>query len=493
MLKPNLLFLYTDEQAVGTMAAYGNNRIQTPNMDRLASQGVVFERAYVSQPVCTPSRSTILTGLYPHTNGCTQNNIRLGEEVLCLPELGDFSDYHAAHFGKWHLGDELFAQHNFAEWVSIEDGYIMSYGPGRDPKANCSYYHWLLQQGFTPNTSTAGIRCFDRGFCARLPEQFSKPAFLAQEASRFIRENKDCPFILYVNFLEPHPPFFGPRDGQYNPDEVPLPPNFQDVPGPEQPLKVRLLREFYRGDEGAHGSPLPSEADWRRLIARYWGLCSQVDAYMGRILDTLVEYGLESNTVVVFTSDHGDMMGSHRLVGKCVQYEEAVRVPLVIRSPWLKGAPRRVATPVSQVDLVPTLLDQLGQPIPSHLQGRSWLPYLEGGGPFPGEDVFIEWNGPDSGIEITAQHAAKLGISPEAAQSALWDPVRTIVSPEGWKLNCSPLGEHELYNLQEAPFETRNLIRDPSTRSLVRSLYERIISWQERVNDPVDLSRCRFP
>ena len=111
MKKPNLLFVYTDEQAFNTLAAYGNNQIEMPNLNRLAEESIVFDQAYVSQPVCTPSRSTLLTGLYPHTNGCTENNIPLRPETACLPEMLKAGEYVCGHFGKWHLGDELFAQH----------------------------------------------------------------------------------------------------------------------------------------------------------------------------------------------------------------------------------------------------------------------------------------------------------------------------------------------------------------------------------------------
>lgn len=467
MPTPNLLFIYTDEQAAGTMRAYGNDLIETPNMDRLAADGVVFEQAYCTQSVCTPSRSSILTGLYPHATGCTANNIPLPADVRCLPELADFSGYRTGHFGKWHLGDEIFAQHGFQEWVSMEDGYRKYYGPQRDRTAHSTYYHWLVEQGFQPQVSDDGFAVFPRQFCTRLPEQYGKPAYLAREASRFIRQNRQRPFILYVNFLEPHMPFFGPRDDQYDPDEVPLPHNFHAVPGHDQPARLRQLWQHYQ-EKGASGISLTSEAGWRRLIANYWGLCSLVDTYLGKILDTLAECGLADSTIVVFTSDHGDMMGSHGLVAKTTQYQEAVRVPLLMRVPWLKQAPARVPQPVSQVDLVPTLLDLLGQPVPANLQGNSWAPYLENPDRFPARDVFIQWNSPG-------------------------DPVRTIIIPDGFKLNCSPLGEHELYDLVNDPGETCNLIRDPTHVFLILGLYQVILAQQQRVSDPLDLSQCEFP
>jgi len=495
--RPNLLFIYTDEQAARTMAAYGNDVIETPNLNRFAQDAIVFENAYVTQPVCTPSRSSLLTGLYPHANGCTENNIPLDEEVPCLPEIGDFSDYRTAHFGKWHLGDEVFAQHGFDEWRSTEDAYRRFYRPGRDRNQHCDYYHWLINHGMKPPDSGQGFSYFMRSFAARLPEELGKPAFLAEEASRFIRENRARPFILYVNFLEPHMPFFGPRDDQHDPEALPLPANFDAHPGPDQPLKLRLFREQYR-HRGAGTGPLGPETNWRRLIANYWGLCSLVDTHFGKIVDTLSECGLDDNTIVVYTSDHGDMMGSHGLVGKCTQYEEASRVPLMLRAPWLDRPCRRISSPVSHIDLVPTLLELMGQLSPSHLQGQSWVADLQEQGGFPGRDVLVEWNGPNSGAHLKDDdgemyhYMARLA-SEQEANAAFADPVRTIVSASGWKFNCNPRRQHELYNLREDPAETTNRMGDPAVRDLVHDLYDRILEWQKRVGDTVDLSGCSLP
>ena len=143
--KPNLLFIYTDEQACKTLAAYGNTRIQMPNLNRFAEQATVFEQAYVSQPVCTPSRSTLLTGQWPHSNGCTQNNVPLKPQTPCLPEMVSDHDYLFAHYGKWHLGDEIYAQHGFEDWISIEDAYSSYYSPGHNPDDRSTYHQFLTQ------------------------------------------------------------------------------------------------------------------------------------------------------------------------------------------------------------------------------------------------------------------------------------------------------------------------------------------------------------
>lgn len=485
MRRPNLLFLFTDEQRRDTLGAYGNSLIQTPNLDRLAARSTVFERAYVTQPVCTPSRSTLLTGLYPHQNGCVENNIPVRSETPCFPELLPSGSHVCGYHGKWHLGDEIFAQHGFTDWVSVDDGYAGYYGADRDPEARSTYHAYLLEQGFRPAN---GAR-FTRNETAALPEEHSKPAYLAREASRFILEHRDEPFALFVNFFEPHMPFTGPRDGQYDRASIPLPPNFDSVPGPGQPLKARLFHEAYR-ELGMDG-PLLTADDWRDLIARYWGLCSQVDTHAGSILETLKTQGLWDDTVIVYTSDHGDMMGSHQLVAKCVMYEEAVSVPLIVK---LQGQREgsRVSRPVSQVDLVPTLLDALGAPGCETLPGSSWFPALTSDGDVPGGDVFVEWQGHNNGFgdriaEVVLPDSMTRDYSREEAVAATRDPVRTLLTPDGWKFNCSQLGEHELYSLQEDPGETANLAGDPVYRATMQELLSRIRSWQAAVGDAVTL------
>ncbi len=483
MPSPNLLFIYTDEQAFNTLAAYGNAQIEMPNLNRLAEQSIVFEQAYVTQPVCTPSRASLLTGLYPHTSGCTENNMPLPAHSPCLPELLTPGRYVTGHFGKWHLGDELFPQHGFGEWVSSEDAYNGHFSPGQDRGATSSYHNFLVAHGLRPKNG----RRFSRGEAARLPEALGKPAFLANKAADFIRRHKADPFVLYVNFLEPHMPFFGPRDGQYPVSSIPLPPNFSDVPGPEHPLKTRLIREHYLR-HGHSGMPLRTGADWGRMIANYWGLCSLVDTHIGHILNTLDSCGLRDNTIVVFTSDHGDMMGAHQLLAKCVMYQEAIRVPMMIRLPGQRRG-GTVSGPVSQVDLVPTLLDLLEQPIPNHFEGRSLRTVVESGGRAT-DPVFVEWNGPNNGLgDVTGAVQTPDWMTEiadtDAIRAAMTDPVRTIITADGWKLNCSPLGEHELYHLREDPHETRNVLAEH--RRLARKLRGKITKWQRRTGDAVPL------
>ncbi|MHC4873886.1 MAG: sulfatase-like hydrolase/transferase [Planctomycetota bacterium] len=487
MNKPNILFIYTDEQAVNTLAAYGNNQIEMPALNRLSSQSTVFENAYVTQPVCTPSRSSLVTGLYPHTNGCIENNIPLRAETKCLPEMLSDKSYVSAHFGKWHLGDELFSQHGFDNWAGIEDAYNNYFSEGKDRNTFSHYHNFLIDRGYKPQTG----KHFRRKEAAGLPEEVSKPAFLAEKAEEFITENKDKPFILYINFLEPHMPFTGPRDTQYDPAEMPLPENFEDSLSDAQPLKTRLFAETYF-KRGYEGQALQTKEDWQSLISRYWGLCSQIDTYIGKVLDCLESHGLTDNTVIVFTSDHGDMMGSHRLLAKCVMFEESVKVPLFIKLPGQKEG-RRVSGPVSQVDLVPTLLDLLGEDVPAYLQGKSLAPLLAGDNRESSDNVFIEWNGCDSGLfggkDLNKDQVPVnlSGYSSEELSAAVKDHVRSVITPEGWKFNYSQLGEHELYSLIDDPLEKNNLTGDNLYDEIKNNLAGLIIEWQKKTDDQVVL------
>ena len=465
--KPNLLFIWTDEQRADTMAAYGNTTIHAPNLNKLAAESLVFRNAYVTQPVCTPSRSTVMTGLWPHQNGCLGNNVPLPGNVPCLNELLGDPDYVSAYMGKWHLGDEIFRQHGFHEWVSIEY-YTQYYSKGRDRAQKPDYHHFLRDHGYKPDRGGN----FSRGFAARRPIDHCKPKFLEGRACDFLRRHRDHPFVLYVNFLEPHMPFFGPLDDEHDPKEVALPRSFRDPIEPNEPLRYRLAQEHYK-------AKYPTEGDVRRLIARYWGLVTQVDRSVGAILKTLDDLGLADDTIVVYTSDHGDMMGAHHLVAKCVMYEEAVRVPWLMRVPWLDLKGRVITNRVSQIDLVPTLLELLGAEPRDDLPGRSLLPLIRGGRPAD-DHVFIEWN-PGQGA-LWLKKGSRLAAEADLRRIAR-ERARTVLAPDGWKLRLSDRDKCQLFNLGNDPHETTNLFDSGEHRDVIARLTERIHRWQERVKD----------
>ena len=493
--KPNLLFLYTDQQRFDTLRCYGNHQIQVPNLNALAGESCVFENAYVTQPVCTPSRASTLTGLYPHSHGCDRNNAHLASEIPTLAEMVP-DDYLRANYGKWNLGDEVIAQHGFTDWVSIEDYYRGYYSREEYLSILSSYHHFLLENGFEPDYERAGVRLFDRVKAALLPEPFTKARFLGREAARFIRESAtgQRPFVLIVNFIEPHTPYVGRLGDLYRPEDLPAAPHFRQKPPPEAALVNRMLADHYMDRGSLYGHDLTTDIGCRRIWAQYWGNITLVDRAAGDILQALSETGLDDRTIVVFSSDHGDMMGDHGLFEKCVLYEEAVRVPLLVRVPWLRRAPRSIPGRISQIDLVPTLLDLLGLPAPAGLEGESRAAVLQGE-PLTGNDVFIEWNGPDgrpSRLFGTGDAHLKEPLSAAARDQAQeWEPVRgpwrSVVSAEGWKLNLSATDQCELYDLNADPHELQNLFGEPKQQKRIRDLAERLQKWQAQTGDPVRL------
>jgi len=473
--KPNLLFIFTDEQRLDSMACYGSPWIQTPSLNALAAGSFVVDNPYVSQPVCTPSRSTIMTGQYPHTNGCTANNIPLRPDTRTIAEMVS-DEYVCGYYGKWHLGDEIIPQHGFDRWVSIEDAYRAHYSKTEYLSRFSDYHHFLIENGLTPDTESHGAVVFDRTTAARLAEEFTKASFLGDRAAEFIRRQDEGPFVLYVNFLEPHMPFTGPFDDLYDPDALPVGPHFLQPPAENASLRNRKRAEHYMG--GAFGGvDLTNESGWRTVRARYFGLVTLLDRAVGKMLRALDEAGKADNTIVVFTSDHGDMMGDHGILTKGVMYEESVRVPLLIRVPRIARREAHIPGRMSQIDLVPTLLDLMGEDIPPECQGASRRAVLEGRDTLEGNDVFIEWHGAE-GFK-----AAPMDTADDEGNRIKGGPWRTVVSAEGWKLNASPVDRCELFDLNSDPHEMSNLFEEPAQQDRIKDLRDRIRVWQQRTGD----------
>ncbi len=483
MPRPNLLFLFTDQHRADCLGIAGHPIVRTPHLDSIGEQGIVFENAYCTQPVCTPSRSTIMTGRYPHNTGCMRNQAPLACDIPTIAELLPDGQWKCGYFGKWHLGNEVIGQHGFEKtWVSTEDGYRnvpLNYTRDEWRQRHSSYYHFLKEQGLEEDSvADDGFKWFSRGLACHLPRELGKPAFLAGEVSQFIRRNRDRPFVAYVNFLEPHGPFHGPFDKMYAPDEMSFGPNFLIRGDESRPLRSRMLAE---GWAQAYYDSEP-ETFFRETMARYLGNVSVVDYAVGDILRTLNDCGLDDNTIVVYTSDHGEQMGAHYLFGKGVQYEESARVPLLMRVPGIGPRPRRITEPVSQVDLVPTLIQLLGAEVPEGLDGYSMVPLLSGDGPLVEENVFLEWQtntvfGPAMGVENSRW-------TTEEHEQIADDVARTIITPEGWKLTLRERDHNDLYNLREDPYELENLYARSNVAIEAEELTAKIEAWRQRTGDP---------
>ena len=467
--KRNLIVFLPDQQRFDTIACYGNEKVHSPNLGKLASESVVFSRAYVTHPVCTPSRSSLMTGMWPHTTGCTKNSVPLQPQFRVLPELLQDKDYRTGYMGKWHLGDEALAQRGYEEWISTE--YVSDYSK------------FLIEMGLTPDKPDGSFSALT---ISELPLELSKPRFLERHALQFIEKHRDEPFILFVAFAEPHSPYNGPFNNEHLLSEVELdfkaPASLRDIP-----LRYRLMQEWQQAEAALDRKRLlnpfffgTTPEECKNIKQRYWGLVTLIDQAIGSILDCVERAGLIDDTIIVHTSDHGDMLGTHHLFGKEVMFEEAVRVPYLIRLPNERKC-RIIEQAVSHIDFMPTLIDLLGQAPARQCAGRSRLPLLRGE-VMPPENIFIEWAPNRTKIKKRTSLAPRPMI-----KRAIEESTRTVISPDGWKLSLRDKDLNELYNLHHDPGETRNLFSDAQYAAIVSRYTDEIHRWQESVNDSLSI------
>jgi arylsulfatase A-like enzyme len=468
--QPNLIFFLPDQQRADTIACYGGVKVHAPNLNKLASESVVFERAYVTHPVCTPSRSSLMTGTWPHINGCTRNSVALDRRFQSFAELMEDKNYRTAYLGKWHLGDDGPARRGFHQWISTEE--------------RGDYTAFLLSTGVTPDMKD-GV--FSELAISNLPLELSRPKFLEKHACEFIEKHFRDPFILVVAFVEPHSPYNGPLNDEHPLSEIELDPTATLPESDNIPLRYRLMREWQQARAIFDRQRLPHQFffgvtpdEYRSIKQRYLGLVTLVDQSIGVILGCLERFGLSEDTIVVHTSDHGDSLGAHHLFAKEVMFEEAARVPFLIRLPGQKRG-KLISPPVSHIDLVPTLLDLLAQPKHPQCAGKSLLPVIHEE-ELPAENIFIEW-APNRTKVIKGTSLAPRRM----IKRAIDESTRTVVSSDGWKLCLRDKDLNELYNLSDDPWETRNLYADREYASVISRFTDEIHKWQESTHDKLKI------
>jgi arylsulfatase A-like enzyme len=471
--RPNLIVFLPDQQRPDTLSCYGARQAFAPNLDNLAAQSCVFRQAYVTQPVCTPSRSCLMSGTWPHTNGCTHNGLQLPQNFHCLPEMIADPDYRFGYMGKWHLGDEVLAQHGFNEWISIHAAQEINPATGRPEMVLSDYENFLMSNHVEPDKSKHG-RLFSAKFETTLPLALSKPKFLAAKACDFLERHRREPFVLFVGFFEPHPPYNGPLNDAHSASELELDATADHTFGSDMPLRYRLRQEWAKERFGA-----TSRQKKLRIKANYLGLVTEMDQGIGVILSKLEQLGLAEDTIVMHTSDHGDMMSAHRLFGKEVMFEEATHVPWLVRLPAQQRSVS-ISQAVSHVDFAPTIVDLLGKPPHQQCAGKSLAPLLLGAR-VAAENVFVEWH--PSRKQKLLKHTRLA--TKEQVKQAMNEISRMLISPDGWKLCLRDSDSNELYNLKSDPGETQNLYSSLARKEVVQRLTGDIHRWQESVGDKV--------
>lgn len=413
--RPNILLITSDQQHWSTLGSI-NPRISTPALDRLAAEGARFDRAYCPSPVCSPSRSSILTGQYPSEHGCWTIGVKLDEDAVTVPallgeagyrtslvgkahfqplastetqpsieamptlrDLDFWRDFHGPWYGFDHIetarmhGDEYLVGQHYAIWMEEKglDNWADYFSPWPpDPEAPKQEHSWSLPQEYHYTTWTG-----ERSIA---------------NIERAVEEGK--PFFHWASFHDPHPPYIVPEPwaSMYDPSDMDpgtMTPGELDA----MPSHFRLTQEdapdfslWQETEFGNHGfqSHLVDDVQLRKDMAVYYGMVSFMDDQIGKILDRLDALGIADNTIVVFSTDHGHFLGHHGLFYKgAFHYEDLIRLPFIVRWPG-KVPSGGVSTDIqSLVDLAPTFLAAAGQTIPGGMQGVSQLPSWEGSGP----------------------------------------------------------------------------------------------------------------
>jgi choline-sulfatase len=372
--RPNVVLIMADQLGARSLPAYGNRIVRSSHVDRLAEEGVVFERALCASPLCAPSRASLMTGLLPSLTGVYDN---AGELPAGLPTFAHHlraAGYHTVLAGKMHFigPDQL---HGFEERC-VPDVYPAGFDWVPD---------WRLEDDETlPWYHDLGSVL--RAGPVRRTLQLGYDAEVREQACRAIAESArepERPLLLVASFTHPHDPYEVPPEHWDRYDDIPIdPPGHAGPPDPVDP-PTRRLRAMLASDD----VQVPAEQVLRARRG-YYGAISLVDDHVGAILDSLAEHGFDDDTVILFTSDHGDMLGERGLWYKMAPFEGSIHVPLLVHAP-ARFAPRRVSEPVSLLDLLPTLVE-LGGGAQVDGDGASLVPALDGADP-PERDVPLEY------------------------------------------------------------------------------------------------------
>ena len=443
---PNVLWICTDQQRWDTIAALGNRHINTPNIDRLAAQGTACTNAFCQAPICTPSRASFLTGCYASTvHGCSNGNSHWAEAAPLVTKLLADAGYCCGLSGKLHLAG---AQGRI-EPRPRDDGYTVfhwSHDPRDQWPTGHAYSDWVTDRG-----AHLGRTYAELGY---MPAELHQTTFCAEKAIEFMEFSWTQPWLMSVNIFDPHAAFDPPADylARYNPDEL---------PGPAFEPSDLAAQELLKGVDFQNAARDPESFDARGKIAAYYAMIELIDHNVGRMLDALERTGQAANTLVIFTSDHGEMLGDHGLLLKgCRFYEGLVHVPLILRWPGHIAAGVTTDALVELTDLAPTLLDAAGLPPPQHMAGRSLLPLLRGTSAEHRDTVRCEY--------YAALRSLKRNLSGWSDSHA------TMIRDRRYKLavyHGHPVGE--LFDLQEDPHEHRNLWHEPSHAELRFALLRR--------------------
>ncbi|MCZ6792362.1 MAG: sulfatase [Planctomycetota bacterium] len=444
--RPNVLVIFTDQWRSQALSCVGDPNVRTPHLDRLAAQGVNFLRCYATNPVCSPAKAAVQTGRYPHQTGVIANGIYLPETTDSLAHTFARAGYETAYIGKWHLDGQ--AKPGFVK-PGRRQGYKVFEGFNRG--------HW-----YYAGRNNQGARYFsDDGKLIR-PEKFES-IYQTDLAIDTVRRWKKKPFLIFLSYGTPHSP--------YRP--------------PERFDRLRPKDLKWRKNVDESWSRDPQKA---RALCGYYGLIEMLDHEVGRLLAALEENGVAENTIILFSSDHGDGHGSHGIAHKGEPHEESAGIPLILRGPGVKrGLVTR--TLASQIDFAPTLLSLCGLTVPKSMVGRDLSKALRG------EELGVPWVYLEGRMQrmprVRRNRPGSTGPRGRDGEPGIPGAWRALVTPRH-KLVVDVSGEGKLlFALEADPYEMKNLARDPAHAKLRDELLARLKKVGKETGDPFPASLPR--
>jgi arylsulfatase A-like enzyme len=456
--RPNLLFIMTDHQRADSLGMAQAHVEVAPNLTLLASRGTLFTRAYTTCPLCVPARTALATGRYPTRNGVVYNDWngqRVGDHKPLHQVLAE-AGYEVVHVGVHHIRVRPVLEERvpLARWVDNDDyaRYLDEKGmDGQPTEGREAFRTGVIERqgdGFVParysNTRTT---------VWPYPAEHFRDSYFCRQGIQYLEGRRtQRPFALFTYLWAPHPPLWVPEPyaSLFPPEQIDLSANVAMIADGEASGRRRGIAAQLA--EGV------SMEEWRKVWAAHLGLVRLADTEIGRLLSALEACGYADNTVVVFTTDHGDHLGQHRMYQKMEMYEQAVRVPLIVRVPG--AAPQRCDVPVSHLSVLPTLLDVMDLGRPDDLDGASLAETIMSGAQPEERPVFCQYSG----------------------NPTVGDIRRTVIS-DRYKYTHTPGEVSELYDLERDPPEMRNLGLDPACAPIARELHRLCASWAESHGD----------
>lgn len=461
--RPNIVLINTDQQRFDTIRALGAKNYRTPNLDRLAREGVTFNNCFINSASCVPCRASLFSGCYPHTNGVWANTESWDKTwVESLAESG----YHCVNIGKMHTKP-------FEAPAGFHERYVTE-NKDRYLKGRFYFDDWdraLAARGLVKQQREQYRQRedYDRAigaFLWEIDEDMHPDRFVGQRAHWWLSTYpKTEPLFLEIGFPGPHPPYDPTPDyaAMYEDVEFDLQkPTPEELDAQPEPYK-RLMQHNFKVDHDSvkHG-PNPQWEDRQRQRRYYAANVTMIDDAVGRIIDTLEEVGYLDNTIIIFTSDHGDAMGDHGHSQKWTMYDCVTRVPLIVWAPS-RFSPGATDALCQWFDIGPTILELAGLPIPEYMQAESLVPALEAPTDYAGREYVIAEQGRDHILDSTAamlmirDRRHKLVYFPDHDDGALYD------------LDADPLEER---NLWRTDIETRRRLENALLSLLVTSVHK---------------------